>query len=102
MSDERYAQAGAKILPDAKSVFETAEMIVKVKEPQPVEIGNGFPAARPQSQMKAIAAPVEQRIEQLCWLCPSRQGAHFVNRIQTSPQCESLGGVDHGMLGCSK
>jgi len=33
-----YEKAGAKILPDAKSVFETAEMIVKVKEPQPQEI----------------------------------------------------------------
>jgi alanine dehydrogenase len=31
------AAAGARILPDAKAVFETAEMIVKVKEPQEVE-----------------------------------------------------------------
>jgi len=37
-SDADYAAAGAKILPDADSVFEQAEMIVKVKEPQPVEI----------------------------------------------------------------
>jgi len=37
MSDERYEAVGAKILQDAKSVFETAEMIVKVKEPQAVE-----------------------------------------------------------------
>jgi alanine dehydrogenase len=36
--DNDYVAAGAKILPDAASVFETAEMIVKVKEPQPVEI----------------------------------------------------------------
>ncbi|MDB5714864.1 MAG: ald [Sphingomonadales bacterium] len=36
--DSDYVAAGAKILPDAASVFETAEMIVKVKEPQPVEI----------------------------------------------------------------
>lgn len=35
--DERYEQVGAKILPDAASVFGTAEMIVKVKEPQAVE-----------------------------------------------------------------
>lgn len=37
MSDEDYEKAGATILPDAASVFEQAEMIVKVKEPQAVE-----------------------------------------------------------------
>jgi alanine dehydrogenase len=35
--DADYAAAGATILPTAAAVFETAEMIVKVKEPQPVE-----------------------------------------------------------------
>jgi alanine dehydrogenase len=37
-SDERYTAVGAKILPDAAAVFDAADMIVKVKEPQPVEI----------------------------------------------------------------
>jgi alanine dehydrogenase len=36
--DTAYEKAGAKILPDAKSVFDSADMIVKVKEPQPPEI----------------------------------------------------------------
>lgn len=36
--DKAYEKAGAKILPDAKSVFDSADMIVKVKEPQPAEI----------------------------------------------------------------
>src|SRR3954462_3790011 len=36
--DGAYEKAGAKILPDAKSVFDSADMIVKVKEPQPAEI----------------------------------------------------------------
>ena len=36
--DAAYEKAGAKILPDAKSVFDAADMIVKVKEPQPQEI----------------------------------------------------------------
>jgi alanine dehydrogenase len=36
--DQAYVDAGAKILPSADAVFEAAEMIVKVKEPQPVEI----------------------------------------------------------------
>ena len=37
MSDDDYVAVGAKILPDAVSVFDKAEMIVKVKEPQAVE-----------------------------------------------------------------
>ena len=37
IEDDAYAAAGAKILPDAKAVFDAADMIVKVKEPQPVE-----------------------------------------------------------------
>lgn len=36
-SDKDYEAAGAKIAPDAKSVFDAADMIVKVKEPQPSE-----------------------------------------------------------------
>ena len=38
LSDQDYINAGAKILPSLESVFETADMIIKVKEPQPVEI----------------------------------------------------------------
>jgi len=37
MDDSRYEAAGATILPTAEEVFDTAEMIVKVKEPQAVE-----------------------------------------------------------------
>ncbi|MDP9086897.1 MAG: alanine dehydrogenase [Pseudomonadota bacterium] len=37
-SDHAYEQAGATILPDAAAVFKAADMIVKVKEPQPGEI----------------------------------------------------------------
>ena len=36
-TDDDYRAAGAEIAPDAKTVFDRAEMIVKVKEPQPVE-----------------------------------------------------------------
>ncbi|MEE8296141.1 MAG: alanine dehydrogenase [Sphingomonadales bacterium] len=35
--DQDYIQAGAKILDSAEEIFAKAEMIVKVKEPQPVE-----------------------------------------------------------------
>ncbi len=37
VSDDDYRAAGAEILPDAAAVFAAAEMIVKVKEPQPAE-----------------------------------------------------------------
>jgi alanine dehydrogenase len=36
-SDADYQAAGAKIAPDAKTVFASCDMIVKVKEPQPTE-----------------------------------------------------------------
>src|SRR6185295_11334659 len=42
-SDEDYQQAGATIVPGAAEVFEKAELIVKVKEPQPQEIGRFKP-----------------------------------------------------------
>ena len=38
ISDDEYIKAGAKILPSLEDVFETATMIIKVKEPQPREI----------------------------------------------------------------
>ena len=37
-SDRDYMDAGARILPNAAEVFMAADMIVKVKEPQPAEI----------------------------------------------------------------
>jgi alanine dehydrogenase len=39
ITDEAYAAQGASILPDADGVFEEATLIVKVKEPQPEEVG---------------------------------------------------------------
>ena len=36
--DKEYQAYGAELLPDAESVFAEAEMIVKVKEPQPSEL----------------------------------------------------------------
>ena len=35
--NEDYTRVGGKILPDADAVFKDAELIVKVKEPQPEE-----------------------------------------------------------------
>ena len=38
ISDADYAAQGARLAPDAEAVFGEAEMIVKVKEPQPSEV----------------------------------------------------------------
>jgi alanine dehydrogenase len=42
-SDEQYTSVGALIAPTAAEVFKSAEMIVKVKEPQPGEIAQFKP-----------------------------------------------------------
>lgn len=34
IDDDAYVAAGARILPDARAVFDTAELVIKVKEPQ--------------------------------------------------------------------
>ncbi len=36
--DDHYRRAGAQVVPDARSVYANAELIVKVKEPQPDEM----------------------------------------------------------------
>jgi alanine dehydrogenase len=37
IGDEDYMRAGAEIVPSAQGIFERAELIVKIKEPQPLE-----------------------------------------------------------------
>jgi len=36
-ADEQYIEAGAEMIEQAKEIFDRADMIIKVKEPQPVE-----------------------------------------------------------------
>jgi alanine dehydrogenase len=38
IADSEYTSQGARILPDAQAVFAEADMVVKVKEPQPAEV----------------------------------------------------------------
>ena len=52
-SDDIYKKIGAKILPNADAVFNEAEMIVKVKEPQAVEIAR----LKPQHSALHLSAP---------------------------------------------
>jgi alanine dehydrogenase len=65
LHDEMYTRVGAKILKSAEEVFDSADMIVKVKEPQPVEIKRLKPGqvlftylhlAPDQEQTKALLA----------------------------------------------
>jgi alanine dehydrogenase len=44
--DGDYAAAGARIVPTAAEVFAAAELVVKVKEPQPAECAGGCARAR--------------------------------------------------------
>lgn len=37
IADHEYLRAGAELVPDAKTVFDRADLVVKVKEPQPSE-----------------------------------------------------------------
>jgi alanine dehydrogenase len=37
LSNDQYSQSGAEIVATAKEIFDRAEMIIKVKEPQPIE-----------------------------------------------------------------
>ncbi len=43
LSDGEYLKAGAQILPDASDVWRQAELVVKVKEPQPAEYAHFRP-----------------------------------------------------------
>jgi alanine dehydrogenase len=44
LTDEEYIEAGAIILPTAAEVWRRADLVVKVKEPQPQEYGTCAPA----------------------------------------------------------
>ena len=43
VKDEQYSAQGASIVPDADAVFAEADLIVKVKEPQPEEVARLSP-----------------------------------------------------------
>jgi alanine dehydrogenase len=55
--DEAYAAQGARIVPDAPSVFTGADMIVKVKEPQPQEVALLEPRHTLFTYLHLAAAP---------------------------------------------
>jgi alanine dehydrogenase len=59
--DAAYAAQGARIVPDAGSVFADAELIVKVKEPQPDEVARLRPHHTLFTYLHLAAAPVLTR-----------------------------------------
>jgi len=60
-SDDDYVAAGAEILADAKAVFAQADMIVKVKEPQPVECDMLRPGQLLFTYLHLAADPVQAK-----------------------------------------
>ena len=61
LADQVFADAGATVLPNADAVFEAAEMIVKVKEPQAVEIARLRPHRPPALHLSAPWPPTRTR-----------------------------------------
>ena len=55
--DAMYEAQGARVLPDADAVFGEAELIVKVKEPQPEEVGRLEPRHTLFTYLHLAAAP---------------------------------------------
>ena len=61
IADDAYAAQGARIVPDAAAVFEGAELIVKVKEPQPGEVARLEPRHTLFTYLHLAAAPALTR-----------------------------------------
>ncbi|HHC07948.1 MAG TPA: alanine dehydrogenase [Actinobacteria bacterium] len=59
--DEAYRSVGAEIVPDAATVFGEAEMILKVKEPQPAELAMLRPGQILFTYLHLAAYPDEAR-----------------------------------------
>jgi alanine dehydrogenase len=61
LSDSQYEQVGAKVLADAKAVFDASDLIVKVKEPQPSEIAQLRPRHTLFTYLHLAADPEQAR-----------------------------------------
>lgn len=61
LSDAAYAEAGAKVLPTADEVFDAADLIVKVKEPQAVEIARLKPRHTLFTYLHLAADPAQAK-----------------------------------------
>ena len=61
IDDAEYAAAGARIEPDVEKLFAAAELIVKVKEPQPVECARLHPGQILFTFLHLAADPAQAR-----------------------------------------
>ena len=61
LSDDAYREAGAEVLPTADDVFEAADLIVKVKEPQAVEIARLTPRHTLFTYLHLAADPAQAK-----------------------------------------
>ena len=61
LDDDAYREAGAEVLPTADDVFEAADLIVKVKEPQAVEIGRLKPRHTLFTYLHLAADPAQAK-----------------------------------------
>jgi alanine dehydrogenase len=57
MSDEQFVAQGATIVSDAEALFDAAELVVKVKEPQPVEVSRLRPGQTLFTYLHLAAEP---------------------------------------------
>src|ERR1700683_2742006 len=71
LADSAYAEVGASILPDAAAVFDAAQLIVKVKEPQPSEIALLKPHHVLFTYLHLAADPHQARGLMACGCTPS-------------------------------
>jgi NAD(P) transhydrogenase subunit alpha len=68
ISDDAYAQAGAKIVPDAASLYGQSDLILKVQKPEPAEIDQMKPGTsliaflQPMVNLDLVRQLVERRI----------------------------------------
>ena len=61
LSDDAYREAGAEVLPTADDVFEAADLIVKVKEPQAIEIARLKPRHTLFTYLHLAADPAQAK-----------------------------------------
>ena len=78
LPDEEYARAGAQIVPGAAAVWNEAELVVKVKEPQPSEYGYFRPGLILFTYLHL--APLPELTEQL--LCTGVSGVAYETIVE--------------------
>jgi len=106
LTDEQYLAAGAQLTPEVSEVFAKADMIVKVKEPQPQECailrpgqilvaaallvvcGVGLGMFNPQNQalfQRLIPLEMQGRVASVRLCCPARSTSRSICTTPSFP-----------------